>query len=82
MVDLQDTPPNELGVHPTSDDANEKWATVPYHQSSLMCDDINATIAELRATSMAVDREVQDPGFGLVASIQAPSAGWIMLYEP
>lgn len=76
------TPPSELGVHPTSGDLGEQWATVPSHQSSLMCDDIMATVAELRTKGVVVKDEVEDQGFGLVTSIQVPGAGWLMLYEP
>ena len=44
------SPPAEMGVHPaTSEDGTEPWGTPPYHQLSLMCDDLEATRAELRA---------------------------------
>jgi catechol 2,3-dioxygenase-like lactoylglutathione lyase family enzyme len=76
------TPPSELGVHPTSGDADERWATVPFHQSSLMCDDIEATIAELQGKGVAVKTDVKDQGFGLVTSFAVPGAGWMMLYQP
>ena len=76
------TPPSELGIHPTSGDANQRLATVPFHQASLMCDDINATVAELRGRGVEVKSEIEDQGFGLVTSLQVPGAGWLMLYEP
>lgn len=77
------TPPGELGVHPTADaESGDVWATVPYHQASLMCDDIEATIAELKRKGVAVKDDVQDQGFGLVTSIEVPGAGWLMLYQP
>ena len=55
---------------------------MPFHQSSLMCDDINATVAELRSKGIEVKSEIEDQGFGLVTSLQVPGAGWLMLYEP
>ena len=55
---------------------------VPFHQVSLMCDDVNATVAELRGMGVEVKSEIEDQGFGLVTSFQVPGAGWLMLYEP
>ena len=76
------TKPSELGVHPTAEGPEERWAKVPFHQSSMMCDDIEATISELRAKGVAVKADVQDQGFGLVTSFEIPGAGWMMLYQP
>ncbi|MCB1029421.1 MAG: hypothetical protein R2704_18525 [Microthrixaceae bacterium] len=76
------TPPSELGIHPTSDDPSEAWADTPYHQASLMCDDIESTLADLRSKGVDVADEVNDQGFGLVGSINVPGAGWLLLYEP
>jgi hypothetical protein len=76
------TPPGELGVHPTSEDAGERWSGVPFHQASLMCDDLEATVAELRGRGVEVRADVQDQGFGRVTSLQVPGAGWLMLYQP
>jgi catechol 2,3-dioxygenase-like lactoylglutathione lyase family enzyme len=76
------TPPSELGVHPTSSDTGDRWGAVPTHQSSIMCDDIEATRAELRAKGVTVSDEVKDEGFGLTSSIEVPGAGWMMIYEP
>ncbi|MEZ5382538.1 MAG: VOC family protein [Microthrixaceae bacterium] len=76
------TPPSELGVHPTSDDPGEAWAHTPYHQASLMCDDLESTVTELRAKGVEVAEGIDDQGFGLVTSISVPGAGWLLLYEP
>ena len=76
------TPPSELGVHPTSDNHEDRTSTLPFHQASLMCDDINATVAELRRKGVEIDEKIEDQGFGLVTSIQVPGAGWLMVYEP
>ena len=72
----------ELGGHPTAGGDGEVWGTVPTHQSSLMCDDIEATAAELRAKGVTVGDEIKDEGFGLTTSIDVPGAGSMMLYEP
>jgi catechol 2,3-dioxygenase-like lactoylglutathione lyase family enzyme len=76
------TKPSELGVHPTAEDEGERWATVPFHQSSMMCDDIKTTIDDLRAKGVTVKADVEDQGFGLVTSFEIPGAGWMMLYQP
>ena len=76
------TAPAELGVHPTSSDSGEPWGTAPAHQSSLMCDDIEATLAELREKGVTVAEAINDEGFGLTSSIEIPGAGSMMLYQP
>jgi hypothetical protein len=76
------TPPSEVGVHPTVSDTGQRWATTPHHQCSLMCDDIERTVAELRGKGVGVREEIEDQGFGLVTEIDVPGAGWMMLYEP
>jgi catechol 2,3-dioxygenase-like lactoylglutathione lyase family enzyme len=76
------TPPSELGVHPTSDIDDDPPAPVPNHQLTLMCDDLDATIAELAAKGIEIEGEPQDQGFGITTSIQVPGAGWMLLYQP
>jgi catechol 2,3-dioxygenase-like lactoylglutathione lyase family enzyme len=76
------TPPSEVGVHPADGDQGEHWATPPHHQLTLMCDDLKATIAELRAKGVDLDDAIEDQGFGLVVSINLPGAGSMLLYEP
>jgi hypothetical protein len=65
-------PPAELGIHP--DGAHR-------HELSLMCDDIEVTVAELKAKGVEVTRPLVDEGFGLVTAIRIPG-GELTLYEP
>lgn len=74
------TPPAEMGVHPTEGDG-ETWATTPHHQVSLMCDDIEATVADLRERGVEVAGEIKDEGFGLTTMVTVPGAGEMMLYQ-
>jgi catechol 2,3-dioxygenase-like lactoylglutathione lyase family enzyme len=70
-------PPAEVAIHPTDE--------VPAHgrhELYLMCDDLEATIADLRAKGAQVDGEVQDAGWGLLTSLTVPGAGRIGLYQP
>ncbi len=80
---IYQTPPSELGVHPTQGaGSDERSASVPFHQASLMCDDIHAAIAELEGKGVAVKHDIEDQGFGLVTSFEIPGAGWMLLYQP
>lgn len=67
-------PPAELAVHPAEDDG--------HHELYLMCDDIHATLAELRGKGVEVARDVADQGWGLVAAIRLPDGSEFPIYEP
>jgi predicted enzyme related to lactoylglutathione lyase len=67
-------PPAEIAVHPTDGDG--------HHQLYLMCDDINATLAELKAKGVEVAREASDQGWGLLAAIRLPDGAELPIYEP
>ena len=67
-------PPAELGVHPSDGP--------PKHELYLMCGDIEATVAELRAKGVELSRPVSDEGFGLLAYLDVPGIGDLGLYEP
>jgi hypothetical protein len=68
-------PPAELGVHPASDGG-------AHHELSLMCDDIGATVAELRGRGVDVPGEPRDLGFGIGTTIRLPGGLELLLYEP
>lgn len=77
------TPPAEMGFHPTmSDDGKTRWGTPPYHQLMLMCDDLDATMSDLRAKGVEVADEVDEQPWGLVTSVEVAAAGQMFLYEP
>jgi catechol 2,3-dioxygenase-like lactoylglutathione lyase family enzyme len=67
-------PPAELAAHPADEDGR--------HELYLMCDDIEATVAELRAKGVEITRPVSDEGFGLVTALRVPGGGELGLYEP
>jgi catechol 2,3-dioxygenase-like lactoylglutathione lyase family enzyme len=67
-------PPAELAVHPADGDGR--------HELYLMCDDIRATLAELRDKGVEVARDVADQGWGLLAAIRLPDGSEFPLYEP
>jgi len=70
-------PPGEVAAHP-SDEHSQAGRSELY----LMCDDVNATIAELKAKGVEVTSEVTDQGWGLMTTIKVPGAGELGLYEP
>ncbi|MGH3904669.1 MAG: VOC family protein [Pseudonocardiaceae bacterium] len=77
------TGPSELGVHPTSDDrGGETWSTTQHHEISLMCDDVERTVAELTAKGAVFSSDIRDDGFGLTTMLKIPGAGEMMLYQP
>jgi predicted enzyme related to lactoylglutathione lyase len=67
-------PPAELAVHP-ADGAG-------HHELHLMCDNIDATLAELRGKGAEVAREVSDQGWGLLAAIRLPHGSEFPIYQP
>jgi catechol 2,3-dioxygenase-like lactoylglutathione lyase family enzyme len=67
-------PPAELAVHPADGETR--------HELYLMCDDIQATLADLRARGVEVAREVSDQGWGLLAAIRLPDGSEFPIYEP
>ena len=67
-------PPAELAVHPAEGTG--------HHELYLMCDDIQATLAELRGKGVEVARDVSDQGWGLLAAIRLPDGSELAIYEP
>jgi predicted enzyme related to lactoylglutathione lyase len=67
-------PPAELAVHPAAGETR--------HQLYLMCDDIHATLADLRARGAEVAQDVSDQGWGLVAAIRLPDGSEFPVYQP
>jgi hypothetical protein len=47
-----------------------------------MCDDIEATIRELRAKGVEVKGEPEDEGFGSTVMLGLPGGAEVLLYEP
>jgi predicted enzyme related to lactoylglutathione lyase len=77
------TGPSELGVHPTSGTHEGQSYSSPVHHSiSLMCDDVEATMAELESRGAEFSGPPQDAGFGIAVKLKLPGAGEILLYEP
>ncbi len=76
-------PPAELGIHPAGQPGDpSSGAPSGHHELYLMCDDIEARVAELVAKGVEFTTPVENQGFGLIARLAVPGAGEIGLYEP
>lgn len=67
-------PPAEVAVHPTGEE--------PRHEFYLMCDDLDATLAELGEKGVELAQPVVNAGWGALATIRLPSGSELSLYEP
>jgi catechol 2,3-dioxygenase-like lactoylglutathione lyase family enzyme len=74
---------SEMGVHPTSDTWEGQVYSHPvHHEISLMCDDIQATVADLKAKGVEFKGEIQDQGYGWIITMLVPGAGEMQVYQP
>lgn len=67
-------PPAELAAHPTDQDGHQELY--------LMCDDVAATVEELKSRGVEFTGPVTDEGFGLMTAMKLPGGGELGLYEP
>jgi catechol 2,3-dioxygenase-like lactoylglutathione lyase family enzyme len=67
-------PAAEIAVHPSEGETK--------HEFSLICDDVAATVAELRDKGIEVRGEPKDLGFGVGTTIVLPGGVEVLLYEP
>jgi catechol 2,3-dioxygenase-like lactoylglutathione lyase family enzyme len=66
-------PPAEVAVHPAGD--------APAHELYLLCDDLDATVAELTAQGVAFG-PVSEQRWGRLISIRLPGGSDLGLYQP
>ena len=66
-------PPAELAAHPAEEGGQQKLY--------LMCNDVHATLAELKAKGVEITQPVSDESWGLVTAIGLPSGAELGLYE-
>ena len=72
-------PPAELGVHPAEGPTYQSGVR---HQVTLMCDDIQVTVKDLRAKGIEVKGEPADQGWGITVMLALPGGADVMLYQP
>jgi catechol 2,3-dioxygenase-like lactoylglutathione lyase family enzyme len=76
-------PPAEAGIHPLEGEFSQKHAGYDMLGAVLylMCDDLDAAIASLKAKSVSCTA-IQDAEWGKASTIPLPSGGQIGLYQP
>jgi len=67
-------PPTELAVHPTDGPSR--------HELYLLCDDVNATVADLKAKGVEFSQPISDQGWGLLTAVRLPGGAELGIYEP
>ena len=72
-------PPAELGVHPAEGPTHGSGV---HHQISFMCDDIKATVADLRAKGVSIEGEPKHERWGITVMTTLPGDLKVMLYQP
>jgi catechol 2,3-dioxygenase-like lactoylglutathione lyase family enzyme len=72
-------PEADMGCHPA--DAAEGKATGT-HDISFYCDDIEKTVAELKARGVEFTEPVADHGYGFVTHFKVPGGFAVQLYQP
>jgi catechol 2,3-dioxygenase-like lactoylglutathione lyase family enzyme len=66
-------PPAELAVHPADESRQEIY---------LLCDDLDATVAELATKGMGLARPICEQAWGRLTAIALPGGTEIALYQP
>lgn len=66
-------PPAEVAVHPS--DKND------VHEFYLMCDDVEALVAEMKRRDVSCE-PVEDQGWGLLTGFSLPGGGTLRVYQP
>lgn len=73
-----DPPGADLGVHPTEAGGPPSGTA----EVSFFCDDIEATVADLKAQGVEFTQGIEDQGYGLVTYFKVPGGFSVQLYQP
>ena len=76
-----DLPEADMGVHP-ADGGGEHGEPAGTHDVSFYCDDIEGTVAELKAKDVQFTSDITDQGYGLVTYFEMPGGVTVQLYQP
>ena len=73
-----DPPSADLGVHPIEAGGPPSGSA----EVSFFCDDIENTVAGLKAQGVEFTQGIEDHGYGLVTYFKVPGAFTVQLYQP
>lgn len=76
-----EVPEADMGVHP-ADAAGEEGAPTGTHNVSFYCEDIHATVADLKARGVEFTMDIEDHGYGFVTMFKVPGNFALQLYQP
>ena len=76
-----DLPEADMGVHP-ADPSDSHGQSAGTHDVSFYCDDIQATVADLKQRGVEFEEEVVDAGFGFTTRFAMPGGVSVQLYQP
>ena len=77
------TGPSQLTVHPRGwEHEGDAGSTSQQFDVSLMCDNLDETMAHLTTRGAEFSGDVADEGWGLTVVLKVPGAGEMMLYQP
>jgi catechol 2,3-dioxygenase-like lactoylglutathione lyase family enzyme len=68
-----DVPSADVGCHPSDK---------KFHEMSFYCDDIESTVADLKAKGVKFTSKVSNQGWGMAARFDLPGVGDVTLYQP
>ena len=70
-------------MHPSSwEHEGQVGSTRQQFEVSLMCDDLQTTMADLSTRGAEFTGEVRDEGWGVAVQLKVPGAGEMTLYQP
>ena len=67
-------PPAEMAIHPADG--------APSHELYFMCDDIDATMKELRARGVEFTEQISEERWGRLTRFRLPGGSEVGMYEP
>jgi catechol 2,3-dioxygenase-like lactoylglutathione lyase family enzyme len=77
-----DLPEAEMGCHPIEKGPDMPPVQSGTHDISFYCDDIEKTVAELKARGVEFTEGIADHGYGLVTHFKVPGNFAVQLYQP
>ena len=77
-----DCPPTRMELHPGQPDFGVPAGDWITHALSLICDDMDATVEELRAKGVEFLGEPRDVGWGKIIIMVLPGGVEMVMYQP